>query len=255
MKMLLTGFMFTAMAGIAMAQDVIIVGEVHDNLYHHQIQASIVRETEPKALVFEMLSSEQAALITPELYDDPQQLAEILAWDASGWPDFEMYFPIFTNASDATVFGAAIPRNKLPDPNASDLETSFAKGVYFFGSDRVTDADEQQTREELQHAAHCNALPASMLPYMVNVQRMRDAAIATAVLQAFYKTDGPVVVITGNGHARRDWGVPAYLTEWAPDLKVKVIGLTEDDAPLEGGYDQIISTSAVARPDPCTAFR
>jgi uncharacterized iron-regulated protein len=62
-------------------------------------------------------------------------------------------------------------------------------------------------------------------------------------------------VITGNGHARRDWGVPAVLAEVAPDLDVWVLGQTEDGRPLEGGFDAVISDPAAPRPDPCAAFQ
>jgi uncharacterized iron-regulated protein len=94
-----------------------------------------------------------------------------------------------------------------------------------------------------------------MLPGMVEVQRLRDAVLARAVVQAVEETGGPVAVITGNGHARRDRGVPAYLGRIAPDLEVFVLGQTEDGAPLEGGFDEVVSAPAVDRPDPCAAFQ
>jgi hypothetical protein len=114
---------------------------------------------------------------------------------------------------------------------------------------------EQAEREALQMAAHCDALPEEMLPGMVAVQRLRDAVLARAVIRALDETDGPVAVITGSGHARRDWGVPAALAEVAPDLDVWVLGQTEDGRPLEGGFDTVKSAPAVERPDPCVAFQ
>jgi uncharacterized iron-regulated protein len=104
-------------------------------------------------------------------------------------------------------------------------------------------------------AAHCDALPEDMLPGMVAVQRLRDAVLARAVIRALEETGGPVAVITGNGHARRDWGVPAVLSEVAPDLDVWVLGQTEEDRPLEGGFDTVKSAPAAERPDPCAAFQ
>jgi uncharacterized iron-regulated protein len=90
---------------------------------------------------------------------------------------------------------------------------------------------------------------------MVAVQRLRDAVLARAVVQAMAETGGPVAVITGNGHARRDWGVPAYLSRVAPEWEVFVLGQTEAGAPLAGGFDAVLSAPAVDRPDPCAAFR
>jgi len=33
------------------------------------------------------------------------------------------------------------------------------------------------------------------------------------------------------------------------------MGQTEEDQPLEGGFDEVISAPAADRPDPCEAFR
>ena len=209
----------------AAAQDVVILGEVHDNPAHHAEQAAQVAAIQPRALVFEMLTPEQAARVTPDLIADPGSMARALDWDRSGWPDFAMYHPTF--GDEAAAYGLTEP---LPP-------------------------GEQAAREALQQAAHCDALPKDILPGMVEVQRLRDAVLARAVVRAIAETGGPVAVITGNGHARRDRGVPAYLARVAPDLEVFVLGQTEDGAPLEGGFDAVISAPAVARPDPCAAFR
>ena len=37
---------------------------------------------------------------------DPK-LGEILGWEATGWPDFATYAPVFEAIDDAVVFGAA----------------------------------------------------------------------------------------------------------------------------------------------------
>jgi uncharacterized iron-regulated protein len=135
------------------------------------------------------------------------------------------------------------------------LAESFGDGAATYGLTEPLPETEQAAREALQMAAHCDALPEEMLPGMVAVQRLRDAVLARAVVQAMEETGGPVAVITGNGHARRDRGVPSYLGRVAPDLEVFVLGQTEDGAPLQGGFDEVVSTPAVDRPDPCAAFR
>jgi uncharacterized iron-regulated protein len=62
-------------------------------------------------------------------------------------------------------------------------------------------------------------------------------------------------VITGNGHAREDWGVPAYLSTLRPDLDVLTIGQQEDGSGAPGDFDAFLSAPAVDRPDPCAVFR
>jgi len=237
------------------AQDVAILGEVHDNPAHHTEQAAQVARLQPAAIVFEMLTEEQAARVTPELRGDAEALADALDWDESGWPDFSMYHPIFTAAPDAEIYGAAVPRDAARAVFDTGPAEAFGPEAARYGLDRDLDPVEQTTREAMQMAAHCDALPEEMLPGMVAVQRLRDAMLARAVVQAVDETGGPVAVITGNGHARRDWGVPAVLAEVAPDLDIWVLGQTEEDRPLEGGFDVIKSAPKVERPDPCAAFQ
>ena len=116
---------------------------------------------------------------------------------------------------------------------------------------RSVDAAE---REALQMAAHCNALPESMLAGMVMGQRLRDAALARAVVQAFQVSGGPVAVITGNGHARKDWGIPAALDQAAPALSILSIGQFETTPQGNAPYDLYLVTDPAERDDPCKAF-
>lgn len=244
------------LAAPVMAQDVVILGEIHDNPAHHVVQTDRVTALAPKAIVFEMLTEEQAARVTPELRGNRNRAAleQALNWSESGWPDFSMYHPIFT-ASDARVFGAAVPRDVARRSISEGLAKAFGDGAARYGLTTPPPAPVQAAREALQAAAHCDALPEDMLAPMVDIQRLRDAALARAVVRAMAETGGPVAVITGNGHARKDWGVPAVLALAAPDLGVHVLGQTEDGGPLQGGFDEVISSPAHPRPDPCLAFQ
>jgi uncharacterized iron-regulated protein len=113
---------------------------------------------------------------------------------------------------------------------------------------------QQKDREELQRIAHCNALPEAMLPGMVAVQRLRDAELARTALEAFDAAGGPVAVITGNGHARRDGAVPTIIGLVRPDLSVFALGQSEAGE-IEGEFDAIADSPPADRPDPCEAFR
>ena len=243
------------MSGLpALSQDVVVLGEIHDNPHHHAVQAARVAELAPKAIVFEMLTADQASRVTPALRDDPAALEKALQWQDSGWPDFDMYYPIFT-ASDARIYGAAVPREAAHRTMSEGLETAFGDDSARFGLDQSLPRPEQSAREALQAEAHCDALPENMLAPMVDIQRLRDATLARVVLEALDETGGPVAVITGNGHARRDWGAPAILARAAPGLDMHVLGQTEDDAPLLGVFDEVVSSPRHERPDPCLAFQ
>ena len=238
--------------------DVVILGEVHDNPDHHVWQAEIVAELQPAALVFEMLLPEHGAVVTPELRADPEALAAAVAWAERGWPDFAMYHPIFTAAPSAAIFGAELPRDvvraALTDGAAAVFGATFEEDPAAFGLDQSLDAEMQAAREALQDAAHCNALPETVLPGMVEAQRLRDAAIARAVIAAHAATGGPVAVITGTGHARTDWGVPAVLALAAPDLSVHSTGQIESEPEDGAPFDKTRVTAPAERDDPCAAF-
>lgn len=242
-------------AAAAPAQDVLILGEVHDNPAHHAAQAQAVAAFAPAALVFEMIPPEAARRVTGGMRGDPGALAEALGWNDLGWPDFGLYFPIIAAAPDAAIHGALVTRVEARAAMRDGVEAVFGDEAARYGLTVPLPAAEQAAREAAQMAAHCDALPEAVLPAMVEMQRLRDAVLARAVLRAVTATGGPVAVITGNGHARRDWGVPVYLARVAPDLSVEVVGQTEDGAPLSGVFDRVLSAPGVDRPDPCDAFR
>ena len=235
------------------AADVVILGEVHDNPDHHIRQAMAVAALRPRAVVWEMLSAQMAGRVTADLIGQPQKLEQVLEWDRSGWPDFAMYYPIFQAAPGARIYGANVSRDATRAVMVDGLAGAFGEGAGVYGLTRPLPADEQAAREADQMAAHCDALPAEILPGFVDIQRLRDARLAQMVVQAMAETAGPVVVITGNGHARKDRGLAAYLQRVAPQLRVFALGQSEAGR-IEGVFDAVLDSPEVARPDPCDAF-
>jgi uncharacterized iron-regulated protein len=238
-------------AGPVAAQDVFVLGELHDNPAHHMEQAWRVALIDPAALVFEMLTPDQAAAAAGVDPLDREALDAALGWTGSGWPDFAMYHPVFASAPRAVIHGAAVPREML----AAAMEAGAEAVVVRPDLLPPVSAAERAERIALQGQVHCGALPEEMLPGMVEAQRVRDAGFAHVALKAFEETGGPVVVITGNGHARTDWGVPAAIARARPDLEVFALGQFE--GPVEEGapYDEVVFAEPVPRGDPCEAFR
>ncbi len=216
--------------------DIYVLGEIHDDPDHHAEQARIVAALRPTAVVFEQLTDEQADRITPDTVRTAAVLGPLLDWDVSGWPDIAMYAPIMA-ASDAAIRGAA--------GAPGDLSA--------YGLNDALPPEEQAAREALQAAAHCDALPDELLPGFVARQRETDAQFAARTIAAFDETGGPVVLITGNGHARTDWGVPAAIARIRPELRVAALVQGPEGATPPA--DVTRRTDAVARPDPCAAFR
>lgn len=235
--------------------DVAILGERHDNPLHHNAQARIVAEVQPRALVFEMIPDALALSLTDDIRRDERRLARHLQWESSGWPDFSMYWPIFAAAPDAVIFGADVPDSEIRAAMATSAADTIGGWGALFGLADTVAPEEQAARETEMAEAHCGALPAELLPQMVEAQRMRDASLARATLAALSETGGPVAVITGNGHARTDWGVPALLSAAAPDLDIVVLGQFESEPEGSQPFDFWTVAPPPDRGDPCAAFR
>ncbi|MEP0153057.1 ChaN family lipoprotein [Pseudophaeobacter sp.] len=240
-------------ADVLAGADVIILGEVHDNKRHHQVQAELVAALQPRAVVWEMITQEQAEALTPQILQNPAETARVLEWEASGWPDFTLYAPVFKRAARAMQFGALVPRAQSKEALRLGVANHFGAQAHQFGLDQPLPVAEQATREAEQMANHCNALPDHVLPMLVDVQRLRDASLAAAAKRALEQTGGPVVVITGNGHARLDQGLAVYLQRALPDVVIRALGQMEEGA-IQGQFDVVLSAPTVQRPDPCLGF-
>jgi uncharacterized iron-regulated protein len=234
--------------------DVVLLGEVHDNPHHHAFQARAIAHLAPRAVVWEMLTADQAAALPDDL-TQPETVSRALDWANGGWPDFAMYHPIFLAAPGAVHLGAGVPRGAARAVFGQPLADVFGADAARYGLDRDLPPAAQAAREAEQMAAHCDALPVEMLPGMVAAQRLRDGVLARAVVAALDLAGGPVAVIMGTGHARRDTGVPALLALAAPEASVVSVGAFETDPGAGVPFDLVLISPPVERPDPCEAFR
>lgn len=249
------------LAGAAQAEvtvpdgmQVLVLGEIHDNPAHHQTQAEIVGRVAPTAIVLEMVAPEQAGAANGVDRTDAAALGAALEWQVRGWPDFAIYAPIFAAAPDAVIVGAALSGALAGAAVESGAVAAFGPDAAKFGLTPLPPELQAEQQAE-QAAAHCDALPPDMLPRMVEVQRLRDAHFARVLLTAYDQYGGPVVLITGSGHARADIGVPAALRAARPGLQVWSLGQFETDPGPDAPYDAVHVTAPVARPDPCLAFQ
>ncbi len=232
-------------------QDVVIIGELHDNPFHHTYQTQALHALHPKAVVFEMLTPQEA-----------QRLANVprapgAMRDASAdfhWSNIADYADVL--AASPVIVGAALSREDMRAAFTDGAADVFGTDASAYGLTKPLKPAEQDTRQALQFDAHCGALPLEMMAGMVDAQRLRDAVFARAVIAAVETYGLPVVLITGNGHARLDWGVPVYLQQARPNLSVASIGQGEEGAPPAGQFSVIISDAqAPVRGDPCDAFK
>lgn len=235
--------------------DVVILGEVHDNPEHHAVQARVVRALSPAAVVFEMLTPEEAERLATVPRETEAMDAAVAGTEiAFHWDNIADYADIL--AASPAIVGAAAARETIRAAFSDGAAAAFGPDAAAYGLDIALPEAERAARESTQFAAHCEAMPREMMGGMVEAQRLRDAIIAHAVLGALETHGTPVVLVTGNGHARTDWGVSAYLSRVRPDLSIFALGQGEAGMPPEGEFDLVLAdAAAVDREDPCAVFR
>lgn len=216
--------------------DVVLLGEIHDNPWHHRMQARMIRAmstSHEPGLVLEMLGPQQGDALSQwrtGADPDPGELGPAVGWDESGWPDWTMYQPIAEAALDADLWLY---------PGAPDRDT--LRGVMHAGLDHLSGdrrgelgldtelppASRERLIERLE-SAHCGLGEHAPVDRMTDVQRLRDASMAAALDKA-RREHGAAMLIAGNGHVRRDFGVPHYLDRIAPEQEILVIGFLPAD--------------------------
>ncbi|MDX1716322.1 MAG: ChaN family lipoprotein [Anderseniella sp.] len=251
----------------AAASRYVMLGEIHPNPDHHLLQAEfldhMVAKGRKPAVVFEMLTrAEQPVLdklmASPSI--EPGTIAQRLNWNASGWPDFAMYQPLFETAL----------KNGLR-LQAGNLEKSTVRRLGGRVGSKLSDAERAtlgldkplpeaagKAMLEVIRTSHCNMLPDTVLPFMRDIQRARDLVMAAAMLDDA-NTDG-AVLICGSGHARLDWGA-GYLVERDAPGKLLSIAFSEvysdmaSDIPAHDGHHFTVLTPKQDVTDHCAAFK
>lgn len=256
--------------------DVVFLGETHDNLDHHLLQASLLRAMiaggRRPALAFEMLDTDQAeplarCLAAPPV--TPEALEEATGWKRSGWPEFAAYRPVFEAGLEARLrlVAANLPRRVARDAvrkGAEALPADVRSAMERAGGPSET---ERKAWAREMEEDHCGELDPALLDGLVRAQRARDAQMALRVAAADPSGAGAVLV-TGGNHARTDRGVPAWLERIRPGLRRVSIGLIEVEPDLRWPrhyaeaygtgslpFDYVIFTPRAEREDPCEQLR
>jgi len=243
-----------------LSADVVLVGELHDDPAHHRAEAEVVaRMVElglAPAVVFEMIPTDlqEAADVAAAGGDGPDDFAIAVRWEERGWKPFALWRPVVEVAlgADLQVLGGDLPAHLRADVakgGAAALEP-WRRARLALGE---PSAEETAVLGEAIARGHCGLVPADRLPAMIDVQRARDGSMAAVIAKAARR--GPVVLVAGLGHVRRDVGVPAVLARTAPDLRVLAVALAADGADLDGAFDTVVRTGAAPdREDPCASL-
>lgn len=249
---------------------VILLGERHDHPGQHENQArwlERIAQMGSVAVVMEMVSTAQMAT----LHDTPATVAAWetgLAWETSGWPEFAVYAPIFDVIARHQIPVVAGTFSKAGQ-RMGDMAANL-KSVLTTQTDPpppVAAAIADAVRE-----GHCDLLPEEMVAPMVEVQWLKDAYMAEALVQWLDEVDR-VVLIAGNGHTQSDSGVPVHLGELAAET-LAVVQVESADVPggaashptgeatgqatKPGGFagrEIRVQTPPIPMPDHCAALK
>lgn len=244
--------------GRAMRARYVLLGEVHDNPEHHRLQRvvleALARRGPARALAMEQFDADHQNAIDAARAGGAgvEAIADAGRFDRKGW-DWPLYRPLveFALGRGWPLIAANLSRGQaraiLDDPGRSGLPEA-----------------DPFLREALERdliAGHCGERPAAKrLAGMVEAQRARDARMAQALASP---ADRGSVLVAGNGHARRDRGIPLYLS--GADLVA--IGFVEVEASKRtpqdyfdgfataASYDFVWFTPRAARPDPCANLK
>ena len=251
---------------------VLLLGEVHGNPVHHARQLEVLQwlraSGQTPTVAFEIFDLEDQATIDHFIaagQRDAARLGEQLGMEARGWP-FASYQPLVQYALDEglPILAVNLSREQAQRVGREGLEALDSAPVRQILQQHSLTSAVQEALYAHIFAAHCEYLPKAHVPAVALAQQARDATIAWSLKQAH--AAAPVVLITGAGHVRTDYGVPFYLQALAPQAALLSVGFIEIHAKratlaayvqdvADAPYDVLWFSARTSPEDPCVAFR
>jgi uncharacterized iron-regulated protein len=252
-------------AARAAGAQIVYLGESHDNPRHHAAQARVLEAMlaggARPALAFEMLAQDQQPAVDAAMLEtaDSAALEKRLEWSLRGWPDFEMYRPLFDLARRyrLTVVALDLPRPTVRRIAGQGL-AALAPGERSQIASRLARDDnrERLIASEIE-TAHCGLLPAAAVPRMVEAWHARNVSMAQRILEALERA-AQVVVIVGRGH-QAPGGLADQVDALRPGTRQLIVDFVETE---ETASDLAVSENRIVwpgppldRPDPCAPLR
>ena len=236
------------------SRPVVLLGEMHDNAAQHALRAQALRlllESGARpALLMEQFDRERQldldrALARPAVTADAV-IAAALPTDAAmqgwAWPFYRPYVALALEYR-LPIVAANVSRD--------DARRVLKDGLPALGFDARVPTDIEAAQAGAIAASHCGMIDTAQAGRMVGAQVARDQFMARAI--EAHAARG-AVLIAGNGHVRRDVGVPRWLTE-ATRARSVAIGLLEPGDPNAAAFDVSFTTPAQSRADPCESMR
>lgn len=245
--------------------DIVLLGEVHDHPGLHAHRAALLDAylsstgaDRPVVLVLEHFDLRDDAQLRAAQRAAPQTPSQ---WVTAAAPRSRL-----GGGWDWTVIAPALQVAARHSTEVRAANRSASELMADTHAVPVALAAPAQTRLlDILFDGHCGLLSRAAVVPMARMQQLRDDAMAGVLLSARAGGAQPIL-LAGNGHVRRDFGVPVALAaRGAPVPSVLVIGFVEggtaaapaaasraDDA---HAYDVLLQLPPHPRPDPCVALR
>ncbi len=243
---------------------IVLLGEVHDNADQHRLRLEVLRRAFAAgwrpAIAMEQFDRDHQTDIERARIERPLDARYLIEKAApghstpgGGW-NWEYYRPYVALALeyDVPLLSANLSRSDAARIVEHGYSAVFDDAeVHFLGLDRAP-APLLAAQEKEIDIGHCHKVPKQQLPFMARAQLARDAVMAGILRE--HAAQG-VVLLAGDGHARRDIGVPSWFDP-ATLARVFAVGFLErgDAPPLGSAFDAVVTTDPAPRPDPCAAL-
>lgn len=240
--------------------DFVLLGELHDNPEHHRRRAEVLTGLgKNAAVVAEHLPRGPLLRLPPPDGDALRKALEAGGFEARAW-NWPLHEPLFAAVARAqgSVRGGNLDRaavRKLAIDGEVALPADLAAWT---DAAPMSQSALAELEDDLQRG-HCGRMPAARMPGMVAAQRGRDASMAQTLADERERlrkagVTGPVVLLAGNGHVRRDYGVAQLLAARWPKARILSVESTEHgagDPGAEAPFDVVWFTPPAEREDPC----
>lgn len=239
----------------------LLLGELHDNAAGQALRlqaiSRLLQDGARPALLLEQFDRERQAEIDLVLQAAPgmppgdaefdttlDTLVKIAGPAGAGW-DWALYRPVLRLALQyrLPVVAANVSR--------ADARKVIAQGLAAAGFDATVPTDIASAQAAQIVASHCGQIGAAQADRMALAQVARDQFMARQVER--YASRG-VLLLAGNGHVRRDLGVPRWLTP-ASQQRARAVGYLEQDGLPPGAFDLTVVSPVQPRQDPCASLR
>jgi uncharacterized iron-regulated protein len=254
-----------------MSHPFVLLGEVHDNAEGHRRRYAAIAEAVADgwkpAIAMEQFDREQQPALDAAMArcGDADCVIDAVAPERKQWK-WDFYKPVIALAlrERLPLHAANLSRTDAQRVMRDGVSNVFdQQGARAVGLDRGIPAALLAAQERGLEGSHCGMLPPQFANGMARAQVARDAVMASVMLKArgADAKPRPVLLLAGNGHVRRDIGVPQWLGHNA-SLAVGFIEADSKAAATSHGagtparlaaepYDRVETIPAAARPDPC----